>query len=485
MKTIEMPRFGWGTQSVAEPHLDNRTQPLPRGKIMGGCSAINGGMYIRGVAADYDGWRDAGLAGWGYEDVLPYFRRSEANWRGEGPYHGADGPLAVTPLKKHPELYPAMIQAAAGQGYAELDDFNLPTAEGFGIPDCNIKEGRRHSAANAYLDPIRRRSNLRIEKQALVTRILFEGRRAKGVEFERDGQRIRLNARREVILCGGAFNSPQLLQLSGIGSAGQLTQLGITPLVDRPAVGANLQDHPIALSFWAAARPNTFENELRIDRLALNILRWYLTGKGSPAQSPLTVQGFIRSSPQEDRPDLQFQVSHVSYAARPWFPGIRKGAGHALSSGSLLLNPNSRGSVSLASSDPHARPMIRLNFLDNEIDRIKLRNAVRFARAFFTSAPMKPFVAGELAPGPDATSDDVIDAWLRQTVMSGAHPVGTCAMGADDDAVLDSQLRVRGVEGLRVVDCSAMPMIVRGNTNAPAVMMAEKASDLIKQVGLS
>ena len=479
MKTLDMPQFGWGTQSVAERHMDGRVQPLPRGKVLGGCSSINGGMYIRGAAADYDGWRDMGLPGWGYDDVLPYFKRSELNWRGEGEYHGGAGPLHVTPLKKHPQLYPAMIRAAAEMGYDEIEDFNVPSPEGFGMPDCNIRNGRRHSTANAYLDPVKARPNLRIETGALVTRILLENGRAVGVAFEQDGQSRILRARREVILCGGAFNSPQLLMLSGIGPADALKAVGIAPVVDRARVGANLQDHPIALNFWAAAQPITFERDLRLDRLAFNLLRWSLTGKGTPAQSPLTVQGFMRSSTDEDRPDIQFQVSHVSYEARPWFPGVRKGAGHVLSAGALLLSPESRGQVSLASPNAHDRPTIALNFLSEERDRLRLRAMIRFSRAFFTSGPLRDYVAHELAPGAGAQSDDAIDAWLRASVMSGAHPTSTCAMGPEPDAVVDGELRVRGVEGLRVVDCSVMPRIIRGNTNAPAVMIAEKAADMI------
>ncbi len=267
--------------------------------------------------------------------------------------------------------------------------------------------------------------------------------------------------------------------LSGIGPAAHLQQHGIRPLVDLPGVGANLQDHPIAPCFWAAAQPNTFDRDLRLDRLAFNVLRWKLTGRGTPAQSPLTIQGFIRSSPEQDRPDLQFQASHVSYAAKPWFPLWRKGAGHEISAGTLLLNPESRGRVSLASADPHALPKILLNFLAEEPDRRAMREAIRITRRIFNSEPARPFIARELAPGKDADSDDALDAWLRATVISAAHPTSTCAMGTDGNAVVDAQLRVRGIEGLRVADCSVMPRIIRGNTNAPAMMIGEKAADLV------
>ncbi|WP_126173566.1 GMC family oxidoreductase [Altericroceibacterium xinjiangense] len=480
MTASSSPRFGWGTESEAEPHLDGRVQPLPRGKLLGGCSSINGTMYIRGMAADYDSWAASGLPGWGYADVLPYFKRAERNWRGAGPEHGGEGPLAVTPMKTHPELYPAFIEAAQELGYQETDDFNVAEPEGFGIPDCTIRNGRRDSTARAYLEPAKNRPNLRVVTSAQATRVLIEDGRASGVEYRQEGPLRQLRARREVILSAGAFHSPQLLMLSGIGPASHLKEIGIDPLVDLPGVGANLQDHPIALTFWQASKNHTFERDLRLDRLAFSVARWWLTGKGHPAQSPLTVQGFYRSSDKEDRPDIQFQVSHTSYAARPWFPGVRKGVGHQLSAGTLLLNPESRGRVSLRSADPAENPRILLNFLAEESDRVRMREMVRFMRRFFATAPVSEHVSAELAPGADATSDEAIDGWLRASVMSGGHPTSTCAMGTGKQAVVDAQLRVRGVPGLRVVDASVMPDIIRGNTNAPTVMIAEKASDLLR-----
>ncbi|MCC7182370.1 MAG: GMC family oxidoreductase N-terminal domain-containing protein [Rhodocyclaceae bacterium] len=479
MQVMMMPRYGWGMMSEPDPHLDGRVQPLPRGRVMGGCSTINGTMYIRGMAADYDGWRDAGLEGWGYADVLPYFRRAETSWRGASAAHGDAGPLSVTPLQAHPQLYPAFIAAARELGYDELPDFCVAAPEGFALPDCTIRAGHRHSTKRAYLDPVRARRNLRIEREALVTRILFEGRRAVGVAFERGGTVHQVRARREVVLCGGAFNSPQLLLLSGMGPAAALQEHGITPILDLPGVGSNLQDHAIAQTFWAAAQPVTFDRDLRLDRLAWNALRWLVTGRGTLAQSPLTIQGFVRSGPELDRPDLQFQISHTSFEARPWFPLWRKGAGHQFSTGALLLNPHSRGRVCLASADPHALPRILLNFMAEEADRKGLREGIRFTRRFLTSAAARPYVAHELAPGPQADDDEALDAWLRATVISAAHPTSTCAMGTGRDAVTDATLRVHGVDGLRIADCSVMPWVTRGNTNAPAIMIGEKAADLL------
>lgn len=479
MQALTIEKFGWGMMTEPEPYMDGRVQPLPRGRVMGGSGSINGLMYIRGAAADYDGWRAQGLEGWGYEDVLPYFRRSESNWRGASHLHGGDGPISVVPMKPHEELFPAFIDTAKNLGYPVASDFNVPAPDGFGLPDVMVLKGVRHSSARAFIDPIRGRRNLSVMSGTLVHRILFDGRKAIGVEYEQGGQRKTLKARREVILCAGAFNSPHLLMLSGIGPAAHLADVGITPLLDLPGVGQNLQDHPVGMTFWDAARHNTFENDLRLDRLAWNVLKWKLTGRGSPAQSPLSVQSFLRSRPDLARPDIQFQVSHVSYAARPWFPGWRKGAGHVISAGAILLNPASRGRVSLASSQPQVIPKVLLNLLQAESDRRTMRDMVIFMRQFFATAPISDFVTSETAPGPGAASGDAIDAWLRASVISGAHPVGTCAMGTGSQAVVDARLSVHGMESLRVVDCAVMPDIPRGNTAAPAMMIAEKAADMI------
>jgi choline dehydrogenase len=479
MQVMMMPRFGWGTVSEPEPYMDGRVQPLPRGRVLGGCSTINGTMYIRGMAADYDGWRDSGLPGWGYEDVLPYFKRAETNWRGAGPEHGGSGPLSVTPLAKHPDFYPAYRDAAQAMGYREIADFNVAEPEGFAMPDCTIRNGRRDSTSDAYLKPALNRPNLRLVTDATVNRVVLEAGRAVGVEFERGGVRHVMRARREVILCAGSFHSPHLLMLSGIGPGAELQKHGIQPIVDLPGVGANLQDHAIALSIWQARRPNTFERELRLDRLLFNVLRWSITGRGTPAQSPLSIQGFIRSDASVQRPDLQFQASHVSYAARPWFPFVRPGVGHQVSAGSLLLDPRSRGRVSLASPDPKALPRILLNFLADEEDRRKLREAMRFMRRFFRTDAAQSVVSTEIAPGERADTDEALDGWLRASVISAAHPTSTCAMGTGPQAVVDAELRVRGVGALRVADCSIMPRIIRGNTNAPAIMIGEKAADLV------
>ena len=476
LKAQADPRFGWNYESEPDPHLDGRTQPLPRGRLLGGSSAINGTMWVRGAAVDYDCWA---VPGWGYADVLPYFRRSESHWRGESEDHGGAGPLDIVPLPQDSFLFRNMIETAERLGYPQAPDFNVAAPEGFGLCDVTVSKGRRHSSARAYLDPVRHRPNLAVETEALATRVSIENGRATGVEYRRGGETRIVRARRETILSGGAFNSPQLLMLSGVGPGEHLREHGIAVAADLPGVGANLQDHPIALGIWAASGPFTFDRRLRLDRLALGILKWRLTGRGFPAGSPLSVQAFLRSGPGEDRPDIQFQISHTSFLARPWFPLWRKGAGHQFTAGAILLDPESRGRVALRSANPGDPPRIFLNFLDAETDRAKLRGMVRFMRRFFATAPASGLVAAELGPGPEAESDEAIDAWNRQLVMSGGHAACTCAMGE----VVDAGLKVRGIEALRVVDASSMPRIVRGNTNAPTIMIAEKASDMILAEG--
>ncbi|MBO9580714.1 MAG: GMC family oxidoreductase N-terminal domain-containing protein [Sphingobium sp.] len=476
MQAAANKRFIWGNESEPDPDRLGRTEPVPRGKVLGGSSSINGTMYVRGAAADYDAWAASGLTGWSYADVLPYFKRSEHHWRGETAEHGGSGPMHVSAMKPDPVLFPAFAETAEGLGYKIIPDFNAAAPEGFGIPDCTIKDGRRHSTARAFLDPAKARNNLKVETNALVTRILIEGGRAAGVEFTRGGETHVIRASREVILSAGAVNSPQILMLSGIGPAAHLKATGIEPLLDLPGVGANLQDHPIALSFWAASKPVTFDSKIRLDRLVASFLQWQFTGTGTMSQSPMSIQGFLRSSAAQDRPDWQFQIVHSSYAARPWFPGWRKPAGHQFSLGVLLLDPESRGSITLRSPDPAALSKVQLNFLSAEGDVVRLRDAVRFMRKFMTASPANELVGAELAPGEGvANADEAIDGWNRATVMSGGHAACTCAMGT----VVDAMLKLQGIGGLRVVDASVMPNLIRGNTNAPVIMIAEKAADMI------
>jgi choline dehydrogenase len=326
----------------------------------------------------------------------------------------------------------------------------------------------------AFIDPVRRRSNLKLLPNAIVRRVVLQDRKGTGIELA-DGRM--LGCRGEVILCAGTLNSPHLLMLSGIGPGEALKQAGIAPLVDLPGVGQNLQDHPIAMAIFKAAVAIGFNRDIRLDRLAVNFLRWRLSGTGPLSQSPMSIQGFVRSADDQDRPDIQFQIVHSGYDARPWFPGWRKPPTPMFSCGAILLDPESRGEVTLASADPLALPLVQFNFMSAEHDRERLRRGFRFIRQFFETAPACDLAAFELAPGADAQSDEAIDAWLRASLISAGHPVGTCAMGS----VVGSDLKVTGVEGLRVADASVMPSIIRGNTHAPTVMIAEKAADLIRQ----
>ena len=476
MQASSDPRFDWGFMAQPDPHLDGRRQPIPRGRLMGGCSSVNGTMYIRGAAADYDAWAALGHAGWSYADVLPLFRRSEASWRGASEVHGADGEMAVSPMQADPALFPAFLGAAHELGLEECPDFNVPRPEGFGMPDCTIRQGRRASTVRAFIDPVSGRRNLSVLSGCQVRRVTLDGHRATGVELERGSEVLQLSAKREVILCAGAFGSPQLLMLSGIGPGAHLQQHGIAVAADLADVGQNLQDHPIAMAIWKAGVAVDFNRQIRLDRLLLNVLQWELTGKGQLSQSPMSIQGFVRSSEQQDRPDLQFQIVHSGYDARPWFPLWRKRPTDMLSCGAILLNPESRGEVTLASADPRELAQVQFNFMAAEGDRERLRQGFRFIRRFLATGSAQAVAAVEIAPGADAQDDAAIDAWLRASLISAGHPAGTCAMGK----VVDSALRVHGVDGLRVADASIMPALIRGNTHAPTVMIAEKAADLIR-----
>ncbi|HEY5410416.1 MAG TPA: GMC family oxidoreductase N-terminal domain-containing protein, partial [Caulobacteraceae bacterium] len=351
--TFMDPVVNWDYLSEPEPYADDRQIAAPRGKVLGGSSSVNGMMYSRGYAVDYDHWRQLGLTGWSYAEVLPYFKKSEANWRGESLYHGADGELTVS--KHHPDkvIHPKLMQTAEALGFKRLGDFHGADAEGFSTPDFTVHKGRRGSTSARFLNPVRHRPNLKVETGALTHRVLLEKGRAIGVEFEQGGEIKRVLAGREVILCGGAFNSPQLLLLSGIGPASELAALGIQPLHDLPGVGKNLQDHASVGAVWKARGEIAYDSKLRFDRLMLSVLQWRLFGTGEAAGLPVSAQGFYRTRPELEWPDVQFLIIPVSMMAQPWFPGWRKGVGHVLACANVLLRPESRGEVTLRSADPH------------------------------------------------------------------------------------------------------------------------------------
>jgi choline dehydrogenase len=472
-------KLGWGFVSEPEPSADQRSIPAPRGKVLGGCSSINGMMYSRGNRADYDDWARMGLSGWSFADVLPYFRKSEANWRGESEFHGASGPLTVSRHRTDPFVYPRLIEAAESLGFRHLDDFHGAEQEGFSAPDFNVHRGRRASTSQRYLRPALSRANLTVATASLALRVLVEQGRAVGVQYEQNGVVQTARAEREVILSAGTFNSPQLLLLSGIGPADELRALGIEPVHDLPGVGRNLQDHASIGVLYEASGPFTFDNELRLDRMILSVLRWRLFGTGVVGDLPVGAQGFIRTREGLDRPDLQILVSPVAMDSKLWFPGWRAPRGHALSVANVLLHPQSRGWVRLRSANPKDKPRIQFNLLQAEEDRAAFRRYVRFTRDFFATPAAAALVSREVAPGPTVESDEQIDAYVRARIGTAMHPTSTCAMGTGPEAVLDAELRVRGLAGLRVVDCSSMPLIVGGNTNIPAVMIAEKGADLI------
>lgn len=475
-----MPRFGWGYVTEPEPGLGGRRLDAPRGRLLGGTSSINGMMYTRGHRADYDGWAAMGLAGWGYEDVLPYFRRSEANWRGDSRFHGGSGPIGVVRNPVSESLYGRMIAAANALGYQENLDFNGEVQEGFGMPDFTVgRRGERESAATGYLSMAAHRPNLTVWHGARALRVLHDGGLATGVLVLHQGQETTAEAD-EIVLCGGAFNSPHLLMLSGIGPADALRAQGIEVAVDLPAVGQNLQDHPMVVMGFAAAQPLGFEARLRLDRLAGAIGQWMLGRGGLLSEAPMAAQGFVRIDPNSDRPDAQIQITTGSPASRPWFPKLRPQSPDAFIVTALQLQPEGRGSVALRSANPMDPPAITLGLLQEPADRRFAHEMVAFIRRFFATEAAAPLVATEMFPGAGVTDPAALDGFLAQTFMTGQHPVGTCAMGVDPRlSVVDEALKVHGVEGLRVADASIMPRIIRGNTSAPAMMIGEKAADLI------
>jgi choline dehydrogenase len=481
LKAMFDPRFAWGFMSEPEARLGGRPLWVPRGRILGGCSSINGMFYMRGHPRDFDEWQQLGCAGWGYEDVLPYFRRSESSWRGAGKYHGANGPLQVVPIDTSKLLHEPIMAAARAAGYPISDDINGEQAEGFARGEVTIDRcGRRASASRAYLAAAGDRPNLRIELHALTTRVVLEGGRAVAVEYVQGGQRQLVRANREIVLCGGTYNSPQLLMLSGIGPAHELEQLGIRPLCDLPAVGENLADHPAVMLEFAATRPVTFLNELRMDRVARSAARWALFGTGPFATQINSANGIVRTDPALDRPDIQYMCNPVRMDARPWWPGSALGGAHVFSVGVVGLHPRSRGRVALRSADPAAPPRIVMNLLTEPDDLATLRRGIREARRIYRTAPQAALTGAEIAPGAQVNSDADLDEFILRSAQLTQHPVGTCRMGSGSEAVVDCQARVRGVEALRVADASIMPTVPGGNTNAAVIMLAEKLADAIR-----
>jgi choline dehydrogenase len=478
-RVSSLPAFNWGYSGEPEPHADNRRIAMPRGKVLGGSSTINGLLYARGDRSDYDGWRQLGLPGWSYADILPYFRRAETNFRGESVYHGVSGPMTVSKHLTDTIIYPRIMETARRRGLRILDDFHGATCEGFSTPDFNVHKGRRASTAVQYLRPALQRPNLTVETHAMAARVLIEHGRAIGVEYEQSERLKQAHAAREVILCGGTYNSPQLLLLSGIGPAAELEQTGVRPLHDLPGVGRNLQDHPSVRIEFIANDGVAFDSTLRLDRMLAALVQWHLFSSGPCAGLPVSAMGFYKSRPGLSRPDVQTLISPTAFNAHLWFPLLRKPLGHRIATANVLLRPASRGWVKLRSSDPKAPPRVLLNLLDEPGDLETLRTVVRMTREFFATKPASELIKSESVPGPDVQSDAQVDAFIRSVIGTAMHPTSTCSMGTGPEAVTDAQLKVHGLEGLRVVDASVMPRIIGGNTNAPTIMVAEKAADMI------
>lgn len=474
---MNMRKYNWGYESEPEPHLGGRRLHAPRGKGLGGSSSINGLVYVRGNPRDFELWQEMGAQGWGYADVLPYFRRAERRQEGGDAYRGGDGPLDTCygPMKN--PLYQAWIDAAHQAGYPLTDDINGAQQEGFGRMDMTVRDGARCSAAKAFLRPAVKRANVTVLTHALATKVLMEGRRAVGVAFERAGALYDARANREVILSGGAFNAPQLLKLSGIGPADELAAMGIPVVVDRPGVGANLQDH---LEFYfqhACTQPVTLYSSMNWLARGLIGVQWLLTRKGLGATNHFESCGFIRSRAGILYPDIQYHFFPLAVR----YDGKALVGSHGFQAHVGPMRSKSRGSVTLRSPDPRDPPVIRFNYMSHEDDWVVMRAGVRLTREIFQQKSFDPFRGIEVAPGANIATDAEIDGFIRENVESGYHPCGTCKMGREDDpmAVVDSECRVIGIAGLRIVDASVMPHITTGNLNAPTIMIGEKVSDHI------
>jgi choline dehydrogenase len=475
-KTMFHPSYNWGFYTEPEPTMNGRKIYWPRGKGLGGSSSINGLIYIRGQPQDYDAWARAGNSGWSWADVLPYFKRLESNSRGENEWHGANGPLACSDIPVAHELIEAIIAGAGELGIARNDDFNGPAQEGVGYYQLNTRNGWRASTATAYLNPARRRANLRVETGAQATGITFDGQRASGVAYVQRGEAKRARARREVLLAAGALQTPQLMMLSGVGPAAHLAQHGIPVRVDAPGVGGNLQDHLQLRLIYQCAKPITTNDDLNSFWRSAKIgLQWLLL-RGGPLAVGINQGGlFTRALPESTTPDVQFHFATLSAD----MAGAKVHPFSGFTFSVCQLRPTSRGCVRLRSADPLAAPAMHANYLATDEDRRCALAGVRLARRIASTGAMRPYVRAEYRPGPAAVTDDDLLEFCRQWGATIFHPVGTCRMGDDATAVVDARLRVRGVEGLRVVDASIMPTICSGNTAAPVVMIAEKASDMI------
>ena len=471
----------WNYFMESDPALDARAIECARGKVIGGSSSINIMAYVRGHREDYARWARNGLADWSYAHVLPYFKRAETFEGGADAFRGGDGPLRVQVSRYRDAILQSFIAAGRAAGYPETRDYNGAEQEGFALLQETIHAGRRCSAATAYLRPARRRRNLTIRVEAPVGRIVVEGGRATGVAYSHGGRHHLARAGREIVLCGGVINTPQLLMLSGIGDPAHLAAHGIDVTVASPEVGRNLADHLSTLATYRRTDVSTFSTAMRYDRLASAMVGAWLGRDGFASDVPTGVTAFLKSRPDLAAPDVQFLFLAAPFPARPYLPPFRAPTPDTFGCRVVLLRPESRGSITLRSADPAAMPKITPNFLTTAADRETLRRALQMVRDVMGQAPMAPHNAGEIAPGAGPKTDAELDAFIRTNAVTVHHPAGTCRMGAPGTPrVVDPQLRVCGVEGLRVADASVMPDLVGGNINAVVIMIAERAADMIR-----
>jgi 4-pyridoxate dehydrogenase len=471
----------WGYFMEPDPGIDGRAIECARGRVIGGSSSINVMAYVRGHRSDYDRWAKSGLHGWSYADVLPYFRRSETWEGGSDAFRGGEGPLRVQRTRYRDSILGDFIEAGRQAGYPVTTDYNGAQQEGFGYIQATIHAGRRNSAATAYLRPALGRKNLRVVVGARADRIEMTGGRATGIRFAEGGRTRLARARREVVLASGVINSPKLLMLSGIGDPAHLTEHGIEVRIASPGVGSNLQDHLSVIATYRRKSPSWFQQQMRYDRLAMAMLKSLLRKDGFASDVPIGVTAFLKTQQDLPAPDVQFLFLAAPFPARPYFPPFIQPLPDSFGCRVALLRPESTGSITLSSADPDAKPRITPNFLTSERDRDTLREGLRILRKTMNQPTMAPHIVQENAPGNAAQDDRSLDAFIRATSVTVHHPAGTCRMGAPQDSrrVVDEDLRVVGVDGLRVVDASVMPDLVGGNINAVVMMIAEKAADIM------
>lgn len=475
-KTMFHKVYNWGFYTEPEPAMHNRKMYWPRGRCLGGSSSINGLIYIRGQAEDYDHWAALGNKGWAWKDVLPYFIKSEHNSRGASMYHGADGPLWCSDIEEKHELMDAIIRAGEELGVPRTNDFNGARQEGVGYYQLFTRHGWRCSTAVGYLRPAKKRSNLQIETGAHVTGLIFEGSRVVGVQYEQHGNTLQAHAAREVILAAGALQSPQLLQLSGIGPGALLQSLDIPVVKDLPGVGANLQDHLQLRIMYKVSKAITTNDELHNLWGQMHMGLKYVFRRRGPLAIGINQGGlFTRVLPESKTPDIQFHFASLSAEMAGAKPHAWSGCTFSV----CQLRPESRGTVLIKSRNPRQAPALQPNYLSTERDRRCAIEGIKFARKLAATSALRPYIAEEYRPGATASSDDELIEFAREYGATIFHPSGTCKMGSDPMAVVDERLRVHGIQGLRVVDCSVMPTLVSGNTNSPVVMLAEKASHMI------